>query len=538
MAIHNLLEANVVWAKVLAEDHYLLASNRTIVAPILNGIPREYFGSELNPFNILFALFPPLAALIVNEAVIRSVAFIGMALLLTDHLLVRARERILISALVAGGYCLLPFIFASGLSTAGVPLLTWAYLNARRSGMTPVGIAIIIVIAAYSFFASMGMFYILILAVVSLCDAQARRYAAARNTVLFMLIMLGASLIAEYRLFFLLVSGDALKSQRNGMHPVDLSLLQSIRAMGVLFVRGVDEAWPLSAPIIISTCGLVIALPRKFSGRPESIALLKRLRWLLIAIVAISFVYGFWQYSALQNLARSAHIPYVNLSRFYRLEPPLWHVAFAMALAVIAARQDWPQKARYAVIVAAGVAQIALGFWNLDVFAEARSSGLSYRQFYASGLFARIQRDIGLPPASYRVVSVGLHPTIAQYNGFYTLDGYQAIYPKSYKQQFRHIIAPELKKDDELRHYYDDWGSRVYVFSKELKPCNFLCTRNSAPSEISLGFDDKAFRGMGGRFVFSVSKIANADALHLHLIKAYDQPQDAWRLYLYGLSAG
>lgn len=536
MAIHNLLEANVIWAKVLAEGHYLLASNQTIVAPVLNGIPREYFGSEFNPFNALFALFPPLAALIVNEALIRSVAFVGMALLLKDHLLVRNPERVLISALVAGGFCLLPYFFPAGLSTAGAPLLAWAYLNTRDRGMTPGCVAIIVCTAAYSSIISMGMFCILILGAVGIWDIRAGRYVAARKTAIFMLIMLGASLVMEYRLYLLLATGEALKSQRTGMHPVDLSLLQSLRAMGIMFVRGVDEAWPLSAPIIISVCAAVATLPG-FRAPAVAIDGDRLLKWLLAAVALISFVYGFWQYDGLQALARSAHIPYINLSRFYWLEPPLWHAAFAVALGVVAMRTDWSARKRRTLVAVAGAAQIVLGFWNLDTFAEARASGISYRQFYASALFAEIQHDIGAPPASYRVVSVGLHPTIAQYNGFYTLDGYQAIYPKSYKDVFRHIIAPELQKDEELRRYYDDWGSRAYVFSKDLKPCNFLCTRQKAPPSITLGFDERAFRGMGGRYLFSVSRIANASALHLRLIKLYDRPQQVWRLYVYGLTA-
>lgn len=48
----------------------------------------------------------------------------------------------------------------------------------------------------------------------------------------------------------------------------------------------------------------------------------------------------------------------------------------------------------------------------------------SVKQYYAVDLFRQIQTYIGKPQRSYRAASIGLHPSIAQYNGFYALDTY------------------------------------------------------------------------------------------------------------------
>ncbi len=83
----------------------------------------------------------------------------------------------------------------------------------------------------------------------------------------------------------------------------------------------------------------------------------------------------------------------------------------------------------------------------------------TFREFYASDQFKQIKRFIGRSPDSYRVASIGLHPAIAQYNGFYTLDTYANIYPLKYKYQFRKIIAKELDKNPVLKRYFDEWGA-------------------------------------------------------------------------------
>jgi hypothetical protein len=75
-----------------------------------------------------------------------------------------------------------------------------------------------------------------------------------------------------------------------------------------------------------------------------------------------------------------------------------------------------------------------------------------------------LKKGVGKPIQDYRVVSIGLHPAVAQYNGLYTLDTYNNFYPLSYKHQFLNIIAPELNKNKSLKSYFDLWGGRCYIF--------------------------------------------------------------------------
>ncbi len=140
-----------------------------------------------------------------------------------------------------------------------------------------------------------------------------------------------------------------------------------------------------------------------------------------------------------------------------------------------------------------------------------------------------IHRD---PQYSYRVASIGLHPAISQYNGFYTLDTYNNVYPLEYKYKFRKIIAKELEKNKQLRKYYDEWGSRCYIFVNELsKTYEFTKDQNIKVRHLQLNTNQ--FKEMGGRYIFSSVPILNAKDNNLALLKEFNHKESAWKIYLY-----
>jgi hypothetical protein len=115
---------------------------------------------------------------------------------------------------------------------------------------------------------------------------------------------------------------------------------------------------------------------------------------------------------------------------------------------------------------------------NLKAIIHTGKTGApSYKSFYATQLFDEIKKDINKPLDSFRTISIGLYPAIAQYNGFFTLDSYQNNYPLEYKNKFRKIIENELEKSDWNRWLFDSWGSQCYVFVAELGH-NFYITED------------------------------------------------------------
>src|SRR5699024_11742196 len=114
------------------------------------------------------------------------------------------------------------------------------------------------------------------------------------------------------------------------------------------------------------------------------------------------------------------------------------------------------------IIVALIISQSYLLFVEIEEMKYSKSNTPIFKEFYATELFYDIKNYIGRNQKDYRVVSTAMHPTIAQYNGFYTLDTYNNTIPVEYKHNFRKIIAPELNKNKQLKNYFDTWGSRLY----------------------------------------------------------------------------
>jgi len=67
---------------------------------------------------------------------------------------------------------------------------------------------------------------------------------------------------------------------------------------------------------------------------------------------------------------------------------------------------------------------------------------------------------------NYRVMSIGVDPMIAAFNKIPVIDGYHNLYPARYKNRFRTIIEKQIE-GNENQSYFDDWGSRVYTFTKK-----------------------------------------------------------------------
>ncbi len=149
----------------------------------------------------------------------------------------------------------------------------------------------------------------------------------------------------------------------------------------------------------------------------------------------------------------------IQLGRLHFLQPLAWYVAMAIGLVLIA-RQGLIGKV---IAFGAILLQTYILFGAFEGTLHRRDP--SFRGFYAESLFDQVKEELG-NPAGYRVLSVGMHPSIAQYNGFYTLDGYMVDYPLTYKHQFKKLIQGELDKAPALDHYYTHLGfACLWIFS-------------------------------------------------------------------------
>ncbi len=155
----------------------------------------------------------------------------------------------------------------------------------------------------------------------------------------------------------------------------------------------------------------------------------------------------------------------------------------------------------------------------------------SFEEFYSEDLFTTIRDDIGLDQSSYRVASLGFHPAISQYNGFYTIDGYFHNYPLEYKNKFREIIAPELQKSAMWQTFFDNWGNKAYIFSHEIVTDDYdKLDKNLVLSDFEM--NTTAFINLGGRYLFSAGEINPIPDNFIYL-NTYSSEKSPWTVWLY-----
>ena len=279
---------------------------------------------------------------------------------------------------------------------------------------------------------------------------------------------------------------------------------------------------------------------------------------LLGASLVISLFYGLYNWAGLIPLKEKLPIlAAFQFERFHWLHPFLWYLIFALTLAVICKGKHGKRIVILLIVLQLLYSQVIQPFFsqrlgvfhsqvmanetrmNVKVIASimsGRKAGyISYSRFFSKGLFREIGEFIGLDKKNYRVVSIGVFPSIAQYNGFYTLDSYQFNYPIEYKHKFRRIIEKELGKSEKWRRNFDEWGSRCYVFVAELEDEGFLIGKDRDVKVEKLELNTAALKEMGGEYVFSAVEILNANDTGLTLLKVFEREDSPWRIYLYSV---
>ncbi|WP_059173630.1 DUF6044 family protein [Bacillus sp. FJAT-27445] len=519
--VHDNLDSNIAWYKVLANSGEIFGPVDTAIPQIMNGtLSRNAFGPELSGIVWLHALFKPMTAYALSQAITRILAFIGMYLLLKKYIVSLPRYQWIATA-AALAFALTPFWPSGMLSTLGMPLVLWALLNIHAGETRTVNWLVLLLIPFYSSFVLGFFFFIVAAGVYWLAEAiRLRRWNLRFLLAIF--AMAAMFLLVEYRLVYSFLFDDDPNSRDEYFH-ARLSFWDAVRLSLKNFFLGHTHVMTVHGLFIIAATVIALAIIfTKKSWRQEKLFL-----QLTVLNMVLSIWYAFWFYKGWLPLTERFHfLDTFNFARFHFLRPLVIYTGFAIALKIIVdAGIAWRKAA-----AALAVGQILLLFFFNDEFIYRNKP--TFRQFYAEKQFAGIGRHIGLPKENYRVASIGIHPAIAQYNGFYTLDSYNNFYPLSYKHEFRKIIAKELEKNSVIREYFDEWGGRCYIFTSELGK-RYMFKKSSKASLHNLELDTVQFKKMGGTHIFSAVPIINAAENGLLLERTFDSKESAWTIYLY-----
>jgi hypothetical protein len=521
--VHDNLDSNIAWYKVMIRSGEWFGGVNSVIPQVINGLPRNSYGTEFSGIVLLHALFPSMTAYAFSQTVTRFIAFIGMYLLLKHHF-IKEKETWPIRIFVALAFSLTPFWPSGMLSTLGHPLALWALLNIRARRYSWKEWITLILLPLYSSLVLGFLFFLVGVGLLWLRDVIVKR---DWNPVFLgsIALMSGLYLLVEYRLLLSLVLTHE-PSSRNEFFSSYHNTRQSIRLALKNFIYGHNHVETLHTYVILplTLAALIIVGLRRHKNREERLFVL-----LLILNFTLSVWYAFWFNQAWASLKEQfSLLTTFNFARFHFLRPLVIYVGFALGCLIL-----WRLGSYGRWLAAAAMfGQIVVLFAAHDELVHRHLHSPSFRQFYAVEQFQEIRSTIGRPLESYRVASIGLHPEIAQYNGFYTLDTYNNYYPLSYKHSFRRIIAKELKKNAVERKYFDQWGGRCYIFVSELGK-KYDYRKNSRKKIRHLELNMRQFKQMGGQYLFSAVRIGNASENHLKLLKTFTHPDSAWKIYVY-----
>lgn len=518
--VHDNLDSNLAWYKVLIRSGELFGSINSTIPQIINGLPRNAFGTEWSGIVWLYALFPTMVAYALSQTITRVVAFFGMYLLLKKHVLCE-KEMGFIRVGTALAFSLTPFWPSGMLSTLGMPLALWAFLNIRKGENSWNNYIVLTLLPFYSSIV-LGFFFFLF-AIGALWLGDLIRKKQWNNRFLLSIIyMTMIYLIVEYRLVYSFLFSTEPNSRDEYFH-TRLSLWRVIRLSFKNFVLGHTHVMTVHGLIILPVIifGLFIIIKRRLWVKE------KLFIYLLILNYGLSTWYAFWFYKGWLPLTERFHfLDTFNFARFHFLRPLVIYVSFAIGLKLIF---QYSKHSKGLITFFVIGQLIVLGAFNDEIIYHKKPT---VQQFFAEDLFENIKEYIGLPLDQYRVASIGIHPAIAQYNGFYTLDTYNNFYPLSYKYQFREIIAKELEKNKKIRTYFDEWGGRCYIFTDELGK-HYMFSKHSKKQLKNLELQIEPFKKLGGRYIFSAIPIVNAEENKLRLERIFDSKSARWKIYLY-----
>ncbi|MDP3588694.1 MAG: DUF6044 family protein [Sulfuricurvum sp.] len=553
--------------KTLTSSGLIFAPSDTIVPNMMGGLPRLVYGTEFNVYVWLFYYFPPFTAFAINETIIHLGAFFSMFVLLNRYFVpTHNRYRRLIIHSVSLMFALLPFYTGAGLSVPSIPLALYAFLNIRSGSWRWYDWTIIVLIPFYSSLILVYFFFLLLMGSLLVIDLIRERKFNS-SFLLALIVMSLVFLMVEYRLFYDTFVEHLFVSHRKEFSALqNNTLFETYRAAHQIFLNGTTDMDTLASVSIIPFMLLVILatfLKKRLSWQfsllfiavfftllffPLTIQVVTGNKFampiLMILSIALfifkkqyrlfygailvqllcAYWYGLWFYEGTGALAH--FIPILrefNFARIALLQPVIWFIIVALGMVIIA------RKFNFAPLLIIGIVLMqAYTTLNIREF-SAPNSPFTYKAYFAEDLFTKIKHSIKSDPSTYRVGCIGFEPSIAVFNGLYTIDGYVTSYPLEYKHRFYKIIKKTLSTDDGNRKIFLGWGSKCYLFDGGESSLNF----RSHATVKKLSLDMKAYSAIGGKYLISAHKIEESQLKNLIFMQEFRDKNTFWTMYLY-----
>jgi hypothetical protein len=514
------LDGEVLY-KILASRNDYWLNYQTVIPEIMNGLPRFCITSGLNYTTLIFALFPPFIAYLVNDFTVRLIGFVGMYALLSKYNVYSCKEKInLIALLISCSYVFIPFFTIYGLTELGQPLVLFAFLNLLKGEKGTLNYVWIFLFPFFSSFVLSGLFVGIALGVIWLVFCIKHRQFF-RQPFFALLGYAVICLIVEYNLIVPMLQGFHSHREETVFKKSDKNLL--LFALKYLWETGIyAQFYTLPVWLTVIFAFILNKDKRIIAGKA-----------LFYFIIIFLFVVLFDYYCP--------SIKGLRLSRFYHLLPLCWMVLFAVAFRIL------QQKGRKEALLGYAILSVQIAFLLFRSYNYCFGNKIrdrlgfqssyhypSFSSFYAKSLLNEASDFIGKEKSEYRILNIGILPAVTQYNGFYTLDSYQNNYPLEYKHLFRKVVAKELDKSEPAKGIFDNFGNWCYVFPGEVPPVEIIrgeYAKNRILYDLELNAD--ALQAISCDYIFSSAEIKNCERSGLKLLKSFKNEDAHWDIWLY-----
>ncbi len=530
---------------------YLFTDIR-IYPEIMNGLPATGAIPPAPLFVLFYVFLKPFSAFMLSQWFIYIIGFLGMYLLLQ-----KLTGQEFISFGIAVIFMLLPFYPVYGLCIPGQPLLIYTVSVLfdkecdKSVGTNAFMYLLIIFYGATSSLVLVGFACLFLLGLFALYQSLKALRSQKRvplspwyslTVLLFTYLFTNLGLLKQT-----LFPETAYIS-----HKTELVLsAQNVRDSFLnSFTKGVSyaESYHTILFLLIAICFLLFLyslFAQKTKPIPiEQSSLLFKAVWIGTLILGICFFYAFYHSGLITDLRNSSDgiLKTFNLDRVCWLLPTAWCTLAALLLSYVAKMiKALPRYCFTLIILFVWGATVLLHSSLRPNLSKLLKGGdyyaLDWDSFFAEDIYSQIDTAIGRPKDSYHVLSIGIYPAAAAYNGFYCLDGYSNNYPLEYKHSFRQIMEGELQKNEYIQAYFDNWGNRCYITTAEQN--NYYTFEKKWDTVIyDLDLNTEKLAEMDCQYIFSAAYLMNAEEMGLSLLQdAPFETDDSWyHIYVYSFS--
>ena len=540
--IHDQLDEDIL-NYVLTARHW--GEGLQILPEMLGGINASGLQPEAILFTPLYRVFPTFWAFVIQYAICFLAAFAGMYFCVRE-----LTESNILAIVSAVCFSMLPLYPVYGLSIMGIPLIFYAVLCLAKRKKIIWSLILTVFFGVSSNLVYTGYVVLSIWAVFLLVLFVRKDWN--KGLTAGFLLLTAVYIAVNYHLFLeLLLGQSAYTSHREEMVNYAMPFWNTVKDM---FFNSGQHAQSYHKPLILPIT-VLLAGEWCFFRRLDAKA---RKRYFL-ALSGFLFLAGTAVFCGVCKTApvtawknsTTSFFRYFQIQRYYWLYPAGWYLVFAAAFSVwwqqrplLSDRKFWKWPVFKMIVLALiflpvtkTVKENSYLYMNVNQINNGSeiTGYIPWESFYAEDLMEELEHAIGRDMSSYRIAHLGINTTPALMHGFYTVDGYSTNYPLEYKHRFRQVIAKELEKNEETRLYFDEWGSRCYLFNGATGNAWMLGKKYHIVYE-KLEFDMAALKELDCEYLFSCGEILNAEELGLELMGYYETETSYWGIWLYKIT--